>query len=45
MGLYRFVDGDLAWHDPAEGDNCHLEVLVAEGETGRFPPRSTCARR
>lgn len=37
-GLYRMGDGDLQWQEPAENENCHLEVVVAETETGRFLP-------
>ncbi len=37
-GMYHMRDGDLHWEDPAEDENCHLEVVVAETETGRFVP-------
>ncbi|MFD1586714.1 iron transporter [Halorientalis brevis] len=37
-GLYHVRDGALQWEEPAENQNCHLEVLVAETETGRFLP-------
>jgi len=37
-GLYRFEDDRLEWQEPEAGANCHLEVLVAESETGRLLP-------
>ena len=37
-GLYRMVDGDLQWERPAEDENCHLEVVVADAASGRFLP-------
>ena len=37
-GLYRMQDGTLTWEEPAEGTNCHLEVLVASAADGRFLP-------
>lgn len=40
-GMYHMRDGDLQWEDPAENENCHLEVVVAETDTGRFLPHLT----
>lgn len=37
-GLYRLRDGALEWAEPAEEQNCHLEVLVASAADGRFLP-------
>lgn len=37
-GLYHMRDGDLVWEEPAENQNCHLEIVVAEASTGRFMP-------
>lgn len=34
-GLYRLTDGSFDWSEPADGENCHLEVAVADG---RFIP-------
>ena len=40
-GMYRMDGGDLTWEDPAEGENCHLEVVVASAADGRFLPEVT----
>ncbi|GAB3670211.1 iron transporter [Halopiger thermotolerans] len=37
-GLYRMQDGGLEWEEPAENENCHLEVVVASRADGRFLP-------
>ncbi|WP_458188180.1 iron transporter [Haladaptatus sp. NG-WS-4] len=37
-GMYRMKDGRFEWKDPGESENCHLEVLVASSEDGRFLP-------
>lgn len=37
-GMYRPDDGRLEWREPADGDNCHLEVVVADADDGRFVP-------
>lgn len=36
-GMYHPADGGLEWTDPGE-ENCHLEVIVADAEGGRFLP-------
>lgn len=40
-GMYRLRDGDLAWVEPTEEENCHLEVIVASAAAGRFVPHLT----
>lgn len=40
-GMYRMRDGSLTWEEPADGTNCHLEVLVASAPEGRFLPGMT----
>ena len=37
-GMYRMDGGELKWEKPAQGENCHLEVLVASAADGRFLP-------
>lgn len=37
-GMYRMRDGQFEWEEPAENENCHLEVLVASVDDGRFLP-------
>jgi len=36
-GLYFMDDGDLEWENPGE-ENIHLEIMVADEDTGRFIP-------
>lgn len=31
-------DGELEWSEPAEGENCHVEVAVTDAADGRFVP-------
>ncbi len=38
-GMYR-MDGGLEWTEP-DGENCHLEVIVADAADGRFLPELT----
>jgi uncharacterized protein involved in high-affinity Fe2+ transport len=40
-GMYEWVDGGLVWHDPADGENLHLEVAVCDASDGRFVPAVT----
>jgi uncharacterized protein involved in high-affinity Fe2+ transport len=40
-GMYEWVDGELVWHDPADGENLHLEVAVCDASDGRFVPAVT----
>lgn len=40
-GLYRMDDGELAWQEPGEGKNCHVEVIAASADDGRFVPGLT----
>lgn len=37
-GMYHSMHGQLMWHDPAENENLHVEVLVRDGADGRFIP-------
>ncbi|OLR93623.1 iron transporter [Actinokineospora bangkokensis] len=37
-GMYGLHDGELVWHEAAEGANGHLEVAVADAADGRFVP-------
>lgn len=37
-GMYHQVDGDLVWHDPADGENVHIEIAVQDGADLRFIP-------
>ncbi len=37
-GMYRLEQGDLHWVPPSDGENAHLEVLVASAADGRFVP-------
>ena len=37
-GMYRMQDGSLSWEEPSDGENCHLEVVVASAADGRFLP-------
>ena len=37
-GMYRMKGGRLEWMEPAEDENCHLEVVVADRADGRFLP-------
>ena len=36
-GMYRLVDGELAWQEP-ERENLHLEITVRDVADGRFVP-------
>lgn len=40
-GMYRLESGELQWTEPAGGDNCHLEILVASAADRRFLPHLT----
>lgn len=38
-GLYEMSgDGELSWTEPADDENCHVEVAVADAADGRFVP-------
>jgi hypothetical protein len=37
-GMYRMRDGRLAWEEPDAWENLHIEVVVMDGEDGRFLP-------
>jgi uncharacterized protein involved in high-affinity Fe2+ transport len=37
-GMYHWMHGKLMWHDPAEDENLHVEVVVRDGVDGRFVP-------
>lgn len=37
-GMWHLQDGQLVWHEPAEGENCHLEIAVTDAGDGRFIP-------
>lgn len=37
-GMHRPTGDGLAWEEPDEGENCHLEVIVASAADGRFLP-------
>jgi hypothetical protein len=37
-GMYHSMGGRLMWHDPAEDENLHVEVVVRDGADGRFIP-------
>lgn len=34
-------EGQLEWMEPAEGENCHLEISVSDAADGRFVPYLT----
>lgn len=41
-GMYHLHgDGDLRWMEPAEGENCHLEISVSDAADHRFIPYLT----
>ncbi len=40
-GMYRFADDALSWHEPAEDENLHVEVVVRDRDDGRFIPALT----
>lgn len=40
-GMYQMDGGSLTWEEPAQEENCHLEVLVASAADGRFLPGLT----
>lgn len=37
-GMYRMEADRLEWEEPAVEENCHLEVVVADADDGRFVP-------
>jgi hypothetical protein len=37
-GMYHLMDGKLVWMDPAEGENCHIEITVMDAADRRFIP-------
>lgn len=37
-GMYRMDNHRFEWREPDEGANCHLEVIVADADDGRFVP-------
>lgn len=37
-GMYEWVDGELVWRDPGDGENLHVEVSVRDAGDGRFVP-------
>ena len=37
-GMWHLHEGELRWHEPPAGDNCHLEIAVADGADERFIP-------
>jgi hypothetical protein len=37
-GMWHLHDGKLIWHEPPPGDNCHLEISVADAADERFIP-------
>lgn len=41
-GMYRpGANDELAWEEPAAGENCHLEIAVRDAGDGRFVPYLT----
>ena len=40
-GMYRWEDGELVWHPPAEDENLHVEIVVCDASDGRFIPGLT----
>lgn len=37
-GMYQMKSDRFEWKEPAEDENCHLEVVVADAADGRFLP-------
>jgi uncharacterized protein involved in high-affinity Fe2+ transport len=44
--MYHPTDGgELEWIEPADGENCHLEVAVSDAADGRFVPELDVSAR
>ena len=37
-GMWHLHDGELAWENPSDDENCHVEVCVRDRADGRFVP-------
>ncbi|MBA3533957.1 MAG: iron transporter [Ardenticatenales bacterium] len=37
-GMYHMEKGSLMWHEPAEKENCHIEIAVRDASDNRFIP-------
>ncbi len=37
-GMYMLRDGKLEWVEPAEGENCHIEITAIDASDQRFIP-------